>query len=202
MPPLTPTKSHADQRRTMRWIDQHGRPWVGEMELKTGDPCGLPPQPAGWTPADHRLLPPPHFRLYNRVENEPTAMRINYEGWVTDLKEKHATYTRLFHDVGHEFHGSEFDPARPSVKVQREMGQRPLAIELVYAMRQGNRSALGWDERTKMAYAGAMDPRLVEFMPKADLPVEPDFRDDLDFSNDHSADADTKNGSKRGKVAA
>lgn len=180
-----PTRSHADQREWREWVDQHGRLWGGEIEKKSGDFCGLPPQPIGWKPPFPEWMPPPTImrcgRQYRIIEDDGTErnlgteeMFLDYAPWKTATLDSLREWNELLFDIGRTMSGDAFDPANPTPQVLNRIGRKPLPLEPILAMEQGNRFALG--------LTTTPDPRLAPFMPlRRTMPTadfrEPDFAD-------------------------
>lgn len=177
-----PMRSAADQREARVWTEiPSGRQWAGTIEKKSGDFCGLPPQPYGWSAPFPEWTPPPHFlrcgaqwTIQRPGDTAPSRLRpdemlVDYEGWVKSLEESHRSWMEQFYAFGDKMCGPAFDPENPPPQLLAAVGPKPMAIEPVYAMRQGNRYALG--------LTTVVDERLRPFFPKRWAPPEPDFSD-------------------------
>lgn len=175
-----PVRSADDQREPRIWTEvPTGRQWQGNIEKKSGDFCGLPPQPFGWTPPFIEWLPPPMFlrcgsrwTIQRPGETQASLLRtdelvIDYDGWINSLAESHRSWLEEYYALGAKMHGQAFDPAKPTPQLLAQIGPKPLAVEPVQAMRQGNRYALG--------LTTTVDERLREFHPFRWIPPEPDF---------------------------
>lgn len=175
-----PTRSHEDQREYREWTDQHGRPWYGNVEKKTGDPCGLPPQPKGWAPPHPEWGVPAEFLVAGnnyRVDGVPLGLErcvVNYAAWKASNLDSHRSWNERFFQVGRGKYGDVFDPENPPPEVLAITGPKPLPREVIVAMEQGNRYALGLTE--------TVDERLRPFFPVRYVPEEFDFRDTPNFA--------------------
>lgn len=168
-----PTRSHHDQREPRDWTDQHGRVWNGQIEKKTGEWCGMPPQPVGWMPPFPQWLPPARFlkcgRNYkiNGARQGAEEMFIDYDGWIAELRDSHQSWLERFYAIGQNMSGQAFDPDNPTPQILAQVGPKPVPVEPVLAMQQGNKYVLGLTK--------TVDKRLEPFFPKEwKLPV-PDF---------------------------
>lgn len=190
-----PTRSHADQREYREWVDQHGRLWEGEIEKKSGDFCGLPPKPKGWAPPFDEWMPPAHImrcgRNYEIVEDDGTRrqlageeMFIDYAPWKTHVIQSMKEWEELLFDIGRTMSGDAFDPNNPTPAVLARIGKKPMPVEPIMAMEQGNRYALGLTTK--------VDDRLRPFFPVKFVPKT------LDFSDADFGESDTPAPVKRG----
>lgn len=192
-----PTRSPLDLKEPRIWTEiPTGRRWEGMIEKKSGDFCGLPPQPMGWSAPFPEWIPPAiYLRCGSRWtirrpgESQPTALRadeliIDYDAWITSLADSMRGWMEQFYAFGEKMCGPAFDPENPPPQLLAAVGPKPLAIEPVMAMRQGNRYALG--------LTNVVDERLREFFPVRWVPPEPDFREmEAQFGEETAATAQT-----------
>lgn len=188
-----PTRSAADQREHRIWTEvPNGRQWQGTIEKRSGDFCGLPPQPMGWSPPFPEWIPPSAYlrcgsrwTIQRPGEDRPTALRtdeliIDYDAWIASLAESHRSWMEQFYQLGDKMCGPAFDPENPPPQVRAAVGPKPMAVEPVMAMRQGNRYALGLTD--------VVDERLRPFFPFRWTPPEPDFSD-TSFAEESATEA-------------
>jgi hypothetical protein len=78
-------KSQRDYRRAFNAEDQHGRPWLYEVELKTMDQTAEM-RPAGWT--DPLRTPIKHVKLLKQKNGQPIfdKVRIQWREWVGEAR--------------------------------------------------------------------------------------------------------------------
>lgn len=171
-----PTRSHHDQREPRDWIDQHGRKFNGQIEKKTGEWCGMPPTPSGWSAPFAEWMPPARFLKCGRnyvidgTRQGAEEMHIDYDGWKAELRDSNQSWMERFYAIGQNMSGQAFNPDTPTPQILAQVGPKPLPVEPVLAMEQGNRYALGLTKK--------VDPRLKDFEPvKWSVPVQ-------DFSGD------------------
>lgn len=179
-----PTRSHDDQREPREWVDQHGRLWDGQIEKKSGDFCGLPPQPKGWSAPFPEWQPPADVlrcgRNYILVEDgvrrrlATEEMFIDYEPWKQRAIVAMNEWRELLFDLGAKMSGDAWDPEHPTPQVLARVGPKPMPVEAILAMEQGNRYALGLTD--------VVDERLRPYFPRRFVPPTVDFSD-RDFSD-------------------
>jgi hypothetical protein len=160
-----------DYRKVLTFRDQHGRQYDNVFEIKPkGGPVGAP-SPKGWRPPHPALMPPMQYFRWD-VPGQLDA-RIDYDAWITDLRSLHSEYTQQIWEIARARFGEKAAEAvnNPPPQLLYEAGPGPLKIELVMAMRQGNRWALGFTPEDKA--------NIARFLPFEPVPYEPDLRDDL-----------------------
>jgi len=168
-----PTRSHDDQREPREGPDQHKRPWNWQVEKKSGDFCGCPPQPSGWQPPFPTWLPPSRYMKCGRnfvINGRRLAMEemhIDYTAWKAEARDSMASWQERLFQIGNLLAGDRFDPEDLSPQIVGAVGPKPFAVEIIMAMEQGNRFALGL---TTLA-----DERLRPYFPRLWAPPEPDF---------------------------
>lgn len=137
-------KSQADQRRPQRMKDQHGRWWFASIEKASGFPTGLV-QPQ-FTVPDKRLIPPQKYLGFSN-EN-PGEMRIDYVQWEIDVKAQLAEWEANRLRMGLARYGDAFNArGETPIELMTLLGPRPMAVEPIVAMRQGNLWAIGFSDR-------------------------------------------------------
>lgn len=176
--------SQADQRRAVKYTDQHGRRWFAEVEKSTGQPC-IPLQPEFVAP----IVPP---RKYVKTDPEiPGRVVINYPAWIKDLQEADTAWWRDAQIVGAAEHKEHFNPNEPfSQTIINKMGERPRvprcrtpimsnrgdAALPVVAASQGNAWILGL--KGPQGQDPKMPAKLEPFFAKP-VTVYPEFADDF-----------------------
>ena len=146
-------KGQPDKRRNQRFTDQHGRTWNSSIEIKTGHPTGV--MEPTWTKGLTQLAPNgakvryavPTYLIpptgYVKPGPEHGQLVVDYDHWVGDLKEGWKEWRSRIQKLEIKFHGDKANPEHPSAQTLDLAGQPPMRLELVLAMRAGNRWALG-----------------------------------------------------------
>ena len=185
LPQNDPNWSQADQRRSVVFLDQHGREWHAMIEIKSGDPVGA------FEPLFQAPLIPPQ-KYIRTLEDSPTDIEIRYREWARDIRQARALWDREARRVGASRYGEKYDPNAPVTReVMEVIGPPPEPVEPVIAARQGNSWVLGKNPRP--------DPRLLPYFTiTKEREDEPDFRDldeddDEDFRDDSGPDGSQKN---------
>lgn len=113
-------KSQFDQRKHVKYTDQHGRKWWAMVELRTGDPCSII-MPTDWSAP---IMPPQN---YFKIDPEiPGKIEILYDQWIRDLQKADADWVRRCHETGVELYKDAFDPKAPfNVAILNKIGARP-----------------------------------------------------------------------------
>lgn len=133
-------KTRQDKRRPQKMRDNHNRQWFATIEKESGFPTGYI-KPLFQVP--HPSLVPPQKYLDIPADN-PGALVINYDRWVGDLRQSHQEWEERRLREGRTLHGTSFNPkAPPTRELLETMGPKPMAVEPVLAMKQGNKWALG-----------------------------------------------------------
>lgn len=136
-------KSQADQRRPQHMKDQHGRPWFANVEKASGFPTGLV-QPQFRVP-DKRLIPPSKYLVFS-TEN-PGQVQIDYPQWEADVKAQLAEWDANRLRMGLARYGDAFNArGETPIELMTLLGPRPMAVDPIVAMRQGNPWALGFSD--------------------------------------------------------
>lgn len=132
-------RGQAAQRRFQRFTDQHGRKWGATTEIQTGHPTGSV-APLFLAP----LIPEPKYYRFGVDEDNPAAMRIDYDLWVTEKEQAEEDYERKLMEIGFHLHGDAFDPTKPMSKALRlHLGRPPFPAEVVRQTRDGDPWMLG-----------------------------------------------------------
>ena len=184
--------SQAKERRYQRMIDQHGRRWGADVEIKSGYPTGLI-RPEFSAP----FLPDQKYLTMNPEDMQD--LQIDYERMLRDRREAHETYRREIARVCN-VRGWDVpeDGAELPFQVTEIVGPPPEPVEPVLAAMQGNSYVLGLTTR--------VDPRLAHyFAPNVD--ELPDFTDqpdnsDVEEAHDPAATGGTRENLSRGKRGA
>lgn len=164
--------SQRKQRSEMTFTDQHGRPYYGATELKTGDVVGLI-EMLFQAP----LMPPQKY--LERVPKQPYTLYINYERWENDTREARRDWEREGRQLSRRIHGDAYDPSKPfSRDILDIIGEPPQAIEPIIAAKQGNKWVLGLTNRVDLRLVEYFEPEALD--PEIRASQEPDFRDEDD----------------------
>lgn len=130
-------RSQADQRRSQKMYDQHGREYFASIEKASGYPTGLIS-----CLYEAPVFPPQQYLKIN--PDKPQELTVDYEAWIRDLEEAHRGWKERMVQIGVLIHGSAFDSRRDlSPEVAFMVGPKPYPVEPVLACRQGSRWALG-----------------------------------------------------------
>lgn len=124
-------KTQADKRRPQAMTDDHGRPWHASVEKASGGITGLIQH---LFDVPHPDLVPPQKYLSMDPENA-SHLRIDYDWWLRDLKERAAEYATDRTRMG-------MLTSRPA-ELEALLGPPPKSPKPVQAMQQGNLWALG-----------------------------------------------------------
>lgn len=147
------SKGQPDHRRNQRFTDQHARAWNSSIELKTGHPTGV--MEPTWTKGLTQLAPNgarvryavPEYLIpptgYVKPGADHGQLVVDYDHWITDLKEAWKEWRSRVRSLEIKFHGDKANPESPSAQTLDLAGQPPMRVELLLAMRSGNRWALG-----------------------------------------------------------
>ena len=115
-------KTQFDQRRSLVAKDQYGRPWTVNIELATGDPCGIIIA-AGWDdPLEQTYL---HLRIPRDAYGTQQwgSIEVQWEPWITDTVGYEQAYRTRFIEVGRDMNKGTFDPEK--------WAKNPYLIDLV-----------------------------------------------------------------------
>jgi hypothetical protein len=115
-----PIRSQHDQRKAVKYKDQHGRPWSAWIELRTGDPCTII-SPKGWTAP---VMPPQN---YLKLDPEvPGKLDIQYDQWEKDLVKDDRDWYRRGNEYGIQRFGEQHDADSPfNATILDKIGARP-----------------------------------------------------------------------------
>lgn len=131
--------SQAKRRRGARLVDQHGRPWFANLELKTGDPCG-PIEPLFQAP----LIPPQVYLRKSRDENQPNNLVILYDAWINEIINVREERIAKAREIARKMFATAYDPEKPlGPDIMSLVGDEPEPIEPIIAAMQGNSYVLG-----------------------------------------------------------
>src|SRR5881409_1401445 len=100
-------RGQEEQRRVETFLDQHGREYVANVEVKTGDPCDVL-RPIDWKapiapdwfaglltpPEPFRKMVPRHLRARKRYQIE-----IDYVAWLAQWDERMEGWQKRVHDL-------------------------------------------------------------------------------------------------------
>ena len=151
-------KGQEEQRRVETFLDQHGREYVANVEIKTGDPCEVL-RPIGWNAPQApswfagQLMPPEcYLKLVPRMlrARKGYQIEIDYTRWLTDLDTRDEEYRQKKYDLVRGMAGGADVSAlaeNPPPVIRDLLGVAPFPPRvLVEAMRAGNKWALGLSE--------------------------------------------------------
>lgn len=181
-------------RRTVRLLDQHGRAYSASLDIRSGAPTGLIDplwvHQKGYSVPAYLVPPQQHIKFYG--DDRPGEVYIDYDGWLADRKagwRQHNTTTR---DVELKIRGDKADTKNPSAETREIVGPHPQRVELLLAMKKGNKWALGLSEK-RPEWAD-------QYIPLEALENEeefPDVPDDEPTASDE--DAERKPAGRRGR---
>lgn len=150
--------------------DEQKRTWSVNMSKKSGAPADYP-TPTRWTaplsPTYLRglFVPPPQYRKVIAPEGEPMHIRIDYDGWISDLQvaEQHHDQTKV-DVINHQAQG--FDAIRlmenPPQALLKIIGPGPFPpLEVIEYMAEGDAWALGLTEKVPGWFTKAMHDQIV-----------------------------------------
>lgn len=153
------THSQRDDRRYAQWFDQHGRPWGGSIEIKTGDPCGGITPEGDWS-GRAPLVPPAKYLA--TVKGQPWALRIDYDGWIAELTEAHQEHQHrlliLMQSKDIATRDKWNQTGELPVDVALYAGAPPPAMEQVKAAKAGHPWVLGREGATRPDWANRVFP--------------------------------------------
>jgi hypothetical protein len=132
----------ADFRRDQIFRDQWDRPYHAPVEKETGDPCG-PLSPRFTAP----VYPPDAYIRIPGANVEPGRIHIDLERWEEDLQARHDEVDEELSRWAVTLYGAKAPEAirRPPAELLSFVSnkERLLPVEIVQAMRAGNRWVLG-----------------------------------------------------------
>lgn len=132
-------------RRPVRLIDQHGRAYTASIDIRSGAPTGLIDplwvHQNGYSVPSYLVPPLAYVKFYG--DERPGEVYVDYNGWLADLKAGWQQYRTNTRDVEMKVRGDKADSDNPSPTTREIVGPHPQAIQLVLAMKQGNKWALG-----------------------------------------------------------
>lgn len=145
-------RTQADRRKHAVFTDQHGRKWFAVIEKDTMHPCSAITPHGGWHEAEGCTVPDVYKTFPD--EQDPFRMVIDYATWIADWAEARKDYdgraatTAAFmspDDGGTRlitFNDDE-EVVAMAPALRKYVGETPKPVELVRAMRAGNKWALG-----------------------------------------------------------
>lgn len=140
--PLPKEVQQQDTMRTMRFRDQHGRPYTTVVSNKTLQPCTVL-TPQGWEPPRPMMVPPSKYFTFRDDEVGQTV--IAYDAWITDLANAEREYAVRVLEVARRMYG---DAAADRIRdrdhgLRMMVGPGPQSSEMVKAMKANHPWALG-----------------------------------------------------------
>lgn len=135
-------RSWADKVRTAMYYDQHGREYSTQMDILTGDPAA-PLTPTTWKAPFPSLYPPPKYQTFPR--NRPGYVVIDYDRWIIDGAEAETEYrTWVLQVAKQQFGAAALQKIQENdADLRRLAGPPPASVEVIRAMKAGNKWALG-----------------------------------------------------------
>jgi hypothetical protein len=143
-------RTQADRRQHATLMDKEGRKWQAVIEKDTMHPCGVI-SPKGWRETTGCVVPDQYKTIPDL--SDPFALVIDYDKWIEDLEAAHRDYedrmqtTAMAMDPenqgGNLYRQGIDGSVYRSPSLVRIVGKPPAPIELVRAMRAGNKWSLG-----------------------------------------------------------
>lgn len=135
-------RSWADKVRPAKLYDPHGREWATKIDKETGHPAA-PVTPTTWKAPYPTLYPPAKYQVF--TDDRPGYMGIDYDRWIIDTSEAETEYRTWVLQVAKQQFGAA---AMQKIKendadLQRLAGPPPASVEVIKAMKAGNKWALG-----------------------------------------------------------
>lgn len=135
----------AGKRKTVTFTDQHGREWTAVKDIFTDTNVG-PMTPQGWTPVSYMgrdLVPPDHVLRFD--DARPGTFTIDYSRWISDIRAAHTGWVQQAGSYAASMYGDKSMDAleNPPPALLNAMGPKPMPVELLEAMQEGNRWILG-----------------------------------------------------------
>lgn len=138
-------KSQRDHRRAFNAIDQHGREWLYEVELKTMEQTAEM-RPAGWT--DPLRTPIKYVQLLKQKNGQPIFDKVTilWKDWIADTRRAVQGWLLNLHSVGQELSSGLLTTAQleSDPRIAREAGPKPWpSAEAIEAASRGHQGLLG-----------------------------------------------------------
>lgn len=132
----------ADKVRTAFYYDQHGREYSTQMDILTGDPAA-PLTPTTWKAPFPTLYPPAKYQTFPR--NRPGYVHIDYDRWIIDGHDAETEYrTWVLQVARQQFGAAALQRIKENDADLRKLaGPPPASVEVIKAMKAGNKWALG-----------------------------------------------------------
>jgi hypothetical protein len=160
--------SQAHQRRYLRLLDQHGRRWGVNIEIRNGAPTG-PWDTFFWVPS-RKLIPSAKYLKLNA--ERPNRVWIDYDAIIRDIRQEQKEYDTEIDRQMRKRYREGYNREKIDVDVLNAVGVRPGPVEIWVACKQGNRYALG--------LSTVVDERVQKFLPQV---MEDQAIAELDFSD-------------------
>lgn len=138
-------KSQADNRRYVRFKDQHGRKHGVNVELKTNSPTGH------WNFHPAPIQPPAHCLVISNDPDDPYKVFIDYDRIIRECREALDEYNVA---KGKRLRAH---PNISAIDLEREIGKEPPAVEPWIAAKQGDLWTLGLTDRVNLKVAAFLD---------------------------------------------
>ena len=131
-----------DKVRPALYYDQHGREYSTQQDKETGDPAA-PLTPTTWKAPFPTLYPPAKYLTFPK--HRPGTVVIDYDRWIIDTNEAETEYRTWVLQVARQQFGAA---ALQRIKendadLRRLAGPPPASVEVIKAMKAGNKWALG-----------------------------------------------------------
>lgn len=132
----------ADKVRTALYVDQHGREYSTQQDKETGDPAA-PLTPTTWRAPYPTLYPPAKYLTF--PAHRPGTVVIDYDRWIIDASEAETEYrTWVLQVARQQFGAAALQKIQErDADLRRLAGPPPASVEVIKAMKAGNKWALG-----------------------------------------------------------
>jgi hypothetical protein len=131
-----------DKVRPALYYDQHGREYSTMQDKETGDPAA-PLTPTTWKAPFPSLFPPAKYQTF--APNRPGFVKIDYDRWIIDNSEANTEYkTWVLQVARQQFGAAALQKIQENdADLRRLAGPPPASVEVIKAMKAGNKWALG-----------------------------------------------------------
>lgn len=160
--------SQQHQRRYLRCVDQHGRRWGVNVEIRNNSPTG------NW---EWYFISPwvPGAKYLKHTMDRPNRVFIDYDAIIKEMREAQKEYdVEVSRAMRKRYREGDWASRPVDQDIMDKFGQRPGPVEPWVACKQGNKYALGLTQE--------IDERLVPFLP-VDL-AEKAAEAEMDFADD------------------
>lgn len=122
--------------------DQHGREYGTKQDKETGDPAA-PLTPTTWRAPFPTLYPPAKYLTF--PQDRPGSVVIDYDRWIIDTNDAETEYRNWVLQVARQQFGAAALQRiqENDADLRRLAGPPPASVEVIKAMKAGNKWALG-----------------------------------------------------------